>query len=189
MCEIIVIGASLGGLNALEAVLPELPRDLPLPVVIVQHRSRETDESLLRTLARKCPLDMIEPQDKQPLESGVIYLAPSDYHLLVERGLLTLSTEAPVRFSRPSIDALFQSAADAYGLGVLAVILTGAGDDGARGVTAVRRQGGQAIAQDPATAEAPSMPRAAISAGADQILPLSGIAGALSRAAQCSLLH
>lgn len=184
MCEIIVVGASLGGLNALGALLPRLPCDFPLPIVIAQHRARDADDALARLLAGACPLRVVEPQDKQAIAPGTVYLAPADYHLLVERGVLALSTEAPVQFSRPSIDVLFCSAADAYGPAVVGVVLTGSNPDGAAGAVHIRRKGGFVIAQDPAEAEAPAMPAAAVDAGVDQVLPLPEIAKALSRLAR-----
>jgi two-component system chemotaxis response regulator CheB len=182
--SLVVIGASRGGTRALEALRGALPADLPLPIVVVQHRHRDGDDALGETLRRSSALPVVEPDDKEPLSSGRIYLAPADYHLLVEPGALALSTDAPVAFSRPSSDVLFESAAATYGPGAVGVILTGANADGAAGARRVAERGGRVIVQDPAEAEAPAMPRAAIAAaGASEvrILPLAAIAAELAR--------
>src|SRR5690554_969399 len=109
--RLIVIGCSLGGLNALQVVLGGIPRGFGLPIVLVQHRGKHPDEALSRLLGAHCALPVREPQDKERIEAGHVYVAPADYHLLVERGTLALSTEAPVNYARPSIDVLFESAA------------------------------------------------------------------------------
>jgi two-component system chemotaxis response regulator CheB len=161
----------------MQVLLPGLAENFPWPVVVVQHRSREPGSELCKYLRRCCHRDIVEPEDKEPIMGGNIYLAPRDYHLLIERGNFALSTEAPVYFARPSIDVLFESAADAYGGGIVAVVLTGANGDGARGVARVKAAGGVAVVQEPATARAPEMPRAAIEAArVDCVLPLSEIA-------------
>lgn len=175
MYNIIVIGASLGGLHALNVVLSALPAAFKCPIVIVQHRKPDADEMLVALLQERCHLPVREAEDKDPLAPGRVYLAPSGYHLLVERGTLcvALSTEAPVNYARPSIDVLFESAARAYGARVVGVLLTGANEDGAAGMQAIKRAGGLTVAQDPADAEARTMPEAAIKIGAvDMILPL-----------------
>lgn len=159
---LVVMGASLGGLAAIRTVFQSLPADFPLPVVLVQHRRPSEDDSLREALAARSSLPVVEAEDKMPLEAGRAYLAPAAYHLLVEPGHLALSTEGPVRHSRPSIDVSFESAADAYGPGALAVVLTGSTDDGASGAAHVRARGGKVVAQDPATAESPVLPRAAL---------------------------
>jgi two-component system chemotaxis response regulator CheB len=169
--EIVVIGASAGGLKALQTLLGTLPATFLLPIVIVQHRSADTADLLRPMLQRYSALPVSEPEDKQGILPGRVYLAPADYHLLVEPGHFTLSLEEPVWSARPAIDVLFESAADAYGERTIGVILTGANRDGARGLAAIKRRGGLAIVQDPATATNPAMPTAA-SAGADRILPL-----------------
>ena len=169
--EIVVIGASAGGLKALQALLETLPATFLLPIVIVQHRSADTADLLRPMLQRSSALPVSEPEDKQGILPGRVYLAPADYHLLVEPGHFTLSLEEPVWSARPAIDVLFESAADAYGERTIGVILTGANRDGARGLAAIKRRGGLAIVQDPATATNPAMPTAA-SAGADRILSL-----------------
>lgn len=179
--EIIVIGTSFGGLGALETVLPALPRDLDLPVVVVQHRTRDTNHDLCAHLERRCALPVVEPNDKDEVRPGCIYLAPRNYHLLVEehggeRGF-ALSIDAPVMSARPSVDVLFESAADVYGAHTIGVILTGTNRDGAAGLRAIKRRGGYAIVEDPQTAAAASMPDAALrSVAPDRVLPLGRIA-------------
>jgi two-component system chemotaxis response regulator CheB len=180
--DLAVVGASLGGLHALSALLAALPATFPLPLVIVQHRGREADESLLSALRRASGLPLVEAEDKQMLQPGAVYLAPADYHLLVERGSLALSTEGPVLYARPAIDVLFESAADAYAERVIGVVLTGASADGAQGLAAIKARGGCAIVQEPADAECPVMPQAALDAApADYVLPLAEIAPLLIR--------
>jgi two-component system, chemotaxis family, protein-glutamate methylesterase/glutaminase len=181
--QVVVMGTSAGGLRALEAVLRRLPADFPLPIVAVQHRSKES-EAFAQVMQSLVALPVHEAEDKEPIEGPGVYLAPPDYHLLVEPGRLALSTDEPVGFSRPSIDVLFESAADAYGENVIAVLLTGANRDGSVGLARVREVGGFAIVQDPRTAESPEMPSAAIACGAvDQVVPLERIAGELVRRA------
>ncbi len=175
--EIVVIGASYGGLSALQILLPELAPEFPLPVVVVQHRRKEADDGLCEYLRRRCPLPLTEPNDKEKVEPGRVYLAPRDYHLLIEESIFALSTESPVGFARPSIDVLFESAADIYHDRVVGVILTGANRDGARGLAKIKAFGGLTVVQDPQSAESRSMPEAAISATTvDRILPLAEIA-------------
>ncbi len=175
--RVVVVGTSTGGLAAMQVLLPGLAEGFPWPVVIVQHRSKEQGSELCKYLQRCCRRNVSEPEDKEPIMAGRVYLAPRDYHLLVERGNFALSTEAPVYFARPSIDVLFESAADAYGAGVVGVVLTGANGDGARGLARIKAAGGVAVVQEPATARAPEMPRAAIGAAAvDRVLPLPEIA-------------
>jgi two-component system chemotaxis response regulator CheB len=161
----VVIGASAGGVQALLALLPQLPGDFPLPVLVVLHVPADRSNVLAPLFATKCALTVKEAEDKEPALPGVVYFAPSDYHLLVEAdGALALSSDEPVNYSRPSIDVLFESAADAYGSGLVGVILTGANEDGALGLRAVEVAGGCAIVEDPALAYAPSMPAAACGA-------------------------
>lgn len=174
---LIAIGTSLGGLNALLSVVRQLPRDLPVPIVVVQHRGVSPAAGLVNLLQQSTALTVVEAEDKTALEAGVVYVAPADYHLLVEdRASLALSTEAPVRSARPSIDVLFESAADAYGDALVGVLLTGASADGAAGLVRVKQRGGRAIVQDPVTAECATMPSAGIAATAvDYVLPLECI--------------
>lgn len=177
--RIVVVGASLGGLRALSALLHGLPAGFGLPVVVVQHRAPGND-GLAAFLQGYSALAVVEAEDKHHLAPGGVYLAPPDYHLLVDSVQLVLSTDAPVSFARPSIDVLFESAADAHGRGAVGVILTGASDDGAAGLARIRRRGGLGIVQDPEEAACAVMPRAALAAaGADRVLPLAAIAQAL----------
>jgi two-component system chemotaxis response regulator CheB len=175
--ELVAIGTSLGGLNALVAILRALPGELPVPIVVVQHRGANADGSLADVLQDHTPLRVVEADDKARLEPATVYIAPADYHLLVEdRGTLALSTDAPVRSARPSIDVLFETASDAYGPALLGVLLTGASADGAAGLARVKARGGRAIVQDPGTAECATMPAAGIAAAAvDYILPIERI--------------
>jgi two-component system, chemotaxis family, protein-glutamate methylesterase/glutaminase len=174
--EIVVIGASAGGLGALGRLLPILPAGFPCPVAIVLH-VHETQDDLSQSLCRACAMKVKEAEDKEPAEPGVCYLAPADYHLLVESDrTFSLSKDEKVNHSRPSIDVLFESAAASCGRGAVAVLLTGASRDGAGGLAAVRANGGTAVIQDPATAEHPFMPNAGLeTAGADQLLEIEAI--------------
>jgi len=179
---IVVVGCSLGGLDALRRLLGGLPAGFPLPVAIVQHRA--PDGGPLALLAAVSALPVCEPADKQPLEPGVVYLAPADYHLLVDGPHFALSTAPPVTMARPSVDMLFESAADTFGPGVVAVVLTGANHDGAAGAARVKARGGVLIVQDPGEAAAPGMPAAAIAQTTpDAVLPIDAIASALARRA------
>ena len=161
-----------------------LAADFPLPIVIVQHRGADWDgqqSQLTRLLQLHCALPVVEANDKEPLTGGRVYLAPPDYHLLVDAGRLALSVDERVQHARPSVDVLFESAADSYREGVLGVVLTGASGDGAHGAACIKRRGGNVVAQDPRDAEAPTMPEAAIAAGAvDRVLPLGEIAAFLN---------
>ena len=175
---LVAIGTSLGGLNALTALLQSLPGSFPVPIVVVQHRTISPDGGgLTHLLQDHARLRVVEADDKMPLEPGTVYIAPADYHLLIEEpGLLALSTDPPVRAARPSIDVLFQTASEAYGPALLAVLLTGASADGAEGLATVKWRGGRAIVEDPATAECKTMPAAGLAATAvDYVLPLSKI--------------
>ncbi len=174
--EIVTIGCSMGGMQALQTIFETLPDDFPLPITVVQHRYRTSNEGLPAFLRRHTKLEVVDTVDKQWIRPGTVYLAPANYHLLVERGELSLSVDEKVEYSRPSIDVLFESAADAYGPGVIGVVLTGANADGARGAARIKKRGGFVIAQDPRTAESPAMPQAAIDAArVDRILPLDRI--------------
>lgn len=175
--EIIVLGVSTGGFKALEVVLSKLPQDFNLPLVIVQHRKKDPDDFFIEYMNGKTSLHIKEAEDKEEIKPGVGYIAPPDYHLLVERNhTLSLSVDSPLKYARPSIDILFESAAEAYESKVAGVVLTGASDDGSEGLKKIRECGGMAIIQNPATAEAPIMPESAIKiAGADHILSLENI--------------
>jgi two-component system chemotaxis response regulator CheB len=179
---LIVVGASLGGFHALEVLLANLPGDFPLPIAVVQHRSSDSDELLPGLLQRKSRLAVVEAEDKQAIIPGRVFIAPANYHLLIEEGHFALSTEGPVQFARPSVDVLFESAADAYREKVVAVLLSGSNSDGARGIALVKEYGGLAIVQDPASAESSHMPQAAIAAARiDKVLPLPEIARFLGK--------
>ena len=163
--ELVVIGSSNGGARTLPWLLGDLPPDFPAAVVAVQHRGPEAEVGGLASFLRsRSALPVREAEDNQPIESGVVYLAPADYHLLVEDARFALSTEAPLMHARPSIDVLFESAAEAYGDRLVGVILTGTGRDGAAGLRRIWRRGGFTIVQDPATCECHEMPEAAIAA-------------------------
>lgn len=180
--ELIVVGTSLGGLAALEVLLRGLPETLPVPIAIVQHRRPGNGQGLMNLLQQFTPLRVSEPEDKEPVLPGHVYLAPPDYHLLLEHGTFALSTDLPISYARPSIDALFESAALAYRDRVVAVALTCSNEDGARGVAAIEGAGGLVLIQDPATAESPVLPRTAIQVTrASQVLPLQDIAPLLGR--------
>jgi two-component system, chemotaxis family, protein-glutamate methylesterase/glutaminase len=163
--EVVAIGASWGGLDALRAILRDLPAELDAAVVIAQHRSPDSHPTAMRDLLGAATrMRVIEAGDKDELRAGVAYIAAPDYHLLVEPGLVTLSTDEPVLYARPSIDVLFETAAESYRERCIGVILTGANDDGARGLARVVELGGTAIVEDPETARRDEMPRAALRA-------------------------
>jgi len=175
--EIAVIGTSWGGLAALHQILGALPSSFRLPVVVVQHRHKDSGQFLPRVLQDDTSLCVCDVEDKAPIIGGNIYIAPANYHVLVERGHLSLSTDDPVAFSRPSIDVTFISAADAYRQGVVGIVLTGANSDGARGLKRVSDRGGLAIVQRPETAESSIMPAAALRhVPAARVLTLAEIA-------------
>jgi len=179
----IVIGGSAGALEALGALLPALPSGFPAPVFIVLHLPRDVPSMLAEIFAAKCALPITEAEDKEPIRPGTIYFAPPDYHLLIEQGpYLALSVDDPVNLSRPSIDVLFESAADVYGRSLLAIILSGASADGAAGLAAVRSAGGFTIVQDPRSAAMPLMTTSALErCQADCVLALDQIAALLRR--------
>jgi two-component system chemotaxis response regulator CheB len=175
--ELIVIGTSWGGLDAVSRLLKGLHDDVRQPIVVAQHRSADSEEgALARLLSHHTRRVVSDPDDKTPLERDHVYVAPPDYHVLVEAGHLALSTDAPVQYARPSIDVLFESAADAYADRAVGIVLTGANADGAHGLAAIKRCGGVAIVQDPATSERRAMPDAAIAATqADAVLAIEEI--------------
>jgi two-component system, chemotaxis family, protein-glutamate methylesterase/glutaminase len=176
----ITIGASWGGLKAVQILLAGLPPAFPMPLAVVLHRHRETDDLLSAVLQKHSPLPVIEAVDKMPIQSGCVFVAPADYHLLVEPVYFSLSTDEPVQHARPSIDVLFESAADVFGAMVIGVVLTGASQDGARGAAQIQRRGGTVIVQDPATAASSIMPAAALAATQTPFIqPLHQIAAML----------
>ena len=176
-CDLVVVGSSWGGLHALGRLLSDLPPDFDPAVVIAQHRHPDSQHGTLQLLLqRETARPVVEAEDKLAIEPRKVYVAPPDYHLLVERGSLALSVDDRVSFARPSIDVMFESAADAYGDRLIGIILTGANEDGARGLARIKELGGVALIQDPAAAARRAMPDAAIAATvADAILPLEEI--------------
>lgn len=163
--KVAVVGASAGAVQALLTILPALPARFALPVLVVVHIPPDRDNMLVPLLQSKCRITVKEAEDKEPIEDGVVYFAPSDYHMLVETNQsLALSTDEAVNFSRPSIDVLFESAADAFGAEVVGVILTGANHDGAAGLRKIHAAGGMTIVQDRTEAYATAMPDAALRA-------------------------
>ena len=180
--ELIVIGASWGGFQAVGTLLGQFDGELGAAVAVAQHRAPDWGSTrLVERLGESSALPVREVDDKDDLAAGRVYLAPADYHLLVEPGALSLSVDDPVRHSRPSIDVLFESAADAYGAAIVAVVLTGANDDGAAGVRAVRAAGGTIVVQDPSEAERREMPAAALATGAaDHVVRLAEVARLLN---------
>ena len=177
MYELIVIGTSFGGLVAVSRLLDGLHEDVHQPIVVAQHRPVESHQGgLARLLGYHTGRVVCDPDDKTTLEPDHVYLAPPDYHLLVESGYFALSTDAPVQYARPSIDVLFESVADAYAERVVGIVLTGANAHGANGLARIKACGGVAIVQDPATSERRAMPDAAIAATTtDAVLPIEEI--------------
>ena len=175
--EIVVVGTSTGGLKALQTLLSGLPAGFPLPIVIVQHRRKDSESGLCEFLSQWSSVPVTEPEDKEPVRQGQAYLAPRDYHLLIENQSFALSTDPAVGFARPSIDMLFESAAEEYKERTIGVVLTGANRDGARGLAAIKSHGGLTLVEDPASAACGEMPEAAIALIKPHwILPLEEIA-------------
>jgi two-component system, chemotaxis family, protein-glutamate methylesterase/glutaminase len=178
--EAIVIGVSAGGLQALKTMLPALPSSFPVPVIIVQHISDHSDGFMVEYMNHASKITVKEAEDKEPICSGIIYLAPPGYHLLIEpERIFGLSVDARVNYSCPSIDVLFQSAAEVFGESLIGIVLTGANADGANGLKVIKEHGGLAIVQNPETAESATMPKAALNAvkadyaiDLEQIVPL-----------------
>jgi len=175
--DAVVMGASAGGIQALSVLLPALPASLRAPVFIVLHIPRDRPSLLTDIFSRKCAVPVREAEDKEPVVPGTVYFAPANYHLLVDQGpQLALSADDPVYHSRPSIDVLFESAADVYADRLLGVILTGANEDGASGLAAVHDQGGVTVVEHPETSFSPQMALAALKMRpADLVLPLPQI--------------
>lgn len=179
--RLIVIGVSAGGFNALKRLLGALPAAFPLPLIIVQHQRPGHEGQLAVQLDRVSPLRVKEADPGEELRPATAYLAPANYHLLIERdGTVALSVDQQVCYARPSVDVLFQSAALAYGSAVIGVVLTGANHDGSAGLQAIKEHGGIAIVQDPDDAEVSQMPLSALrSVAADHIVPLDRLPGLL----------
>ncbi|MEI6948727.1 chemotaxis protein CheB [Paraflavisolibacter sp. H34] len=164
--EAVVIGVSAGGLQLLGKLLERLPPEFRLPLIVVQHRAPESSEQLEQVLQARCRLRVKQADEKEPILGGTAYFAPPDYHLLVETDrTFSLSYDPPVNFSRPSIDVLFETAAATYDSRLVAIILTGASNDGTEGIRQVKSRGGLTIAQNPETAPYPYMPQSAINSG------------------------
>jgi len=187
-CEALVVGGSAGAVEALNQLLPAVSEAARVPVVVVVHLPPNRPSLLTEVFAVRCAVPVREPEDKQPIAAGCIWFAPPNYHLLLEVDRsFAFSTDLPVNFSRPSIDVLFESAADLFREALCCVVLTGANEDGARGASSVRRRGGLVIVQDPSCAEATQMPIAAIASANPQVvatLPeIAELIGLLTRAA------
>jgi two-component system chemotaxis response regulator CheB len=163
--HLVVVGASWGGLDAIRIILQGLPAELDAAVVVAQHRSPESHPTAFRDLLGAVTrLKVCEAGDKDELQPGTVYIAAPDYHLLIDERTVSLSTDEPVQFARPSIDVLFESAAEAYRERCIGVVLTGANADGSRGLQRVVELGGTALIEDPETAKRDEMPRAAVAA-------------------------
>jgi two-component system, chemotaxis family, protein-glutamate methylesterase/glutaminase len=181
MYDLVCMGASWGGLEAVGEVLATLPAEFDLPVAIALHRHPDSQaETLAELLQAKTDRPVLDVDDKMPIAPRHVYIAPPNYHLLVERGSFALSVDEHIQYARPSIDVLFETAADAYGAGVIGIILTGANADGALGLARIKKAGGVAVIQDPLGAARRTMPDAAIAATvADAVLPVDEIANFL----------
>jgi two-component system, chemotaxis family, protein-glutamate methylesterase/glutaminase len=176
----IVVGGSLGGMQSVQSILTALPANFALPIVIALHRPPDDEDMLTPLLRRGCALRVSEVIDKEPIQAGRIYVAPADYHVLIEPDCLSLSVDERVNHARPSIDVLFESAALVHGGRAIGVIVSGAGADGARGAAAIERSGGTVLIESPATAVRSDMPAAALAATAESLnLPLSQIVATL----------
>lgn len=173
-CEVVVMGGSMGGTTATQAVLRGLDGEFTKPLLIALHRHSTSTEVFARVLEKATDREVFDAEDGMPIRPGKVYVAPADYHLLLERGVCRLSVDDRVQFVRPSIDVLFESAADAYGERVIGIVLTGANEDGAAGARAIKKKRGVVIVQDPLTAESPAMPNAAVPS-ADVVLALDDI--------------
>lgn len=175
--EAIVIGTSAGGLHALTKILQALPQNYPLPIIIVQHRSKDERELLEKILSHKCKIKIRQVEEKERIQKSTAYLAPPNYHILIERNFtFSLSNDSPVNYSRPSIDVLFQTAANAYGNKLIGIVLTGANRDGSNGIKKIKEKGGVTIVQNPDSAEFNTMPLEAIASGyADYVFDLDEI--------------
>lgn len=179
--DAVVVGGSAGALEALQVLLPALPLGFSAAVLVVLHMQRQRPSLLTQVFAPRCALPVGEAQHGSPVEPGTIVFAPPDYHLLVDAGpRLCLSVDAPVHYSRPAIDVLFESAADQFGEHLVGVLLSGANADGAAGLAAIGRLGGTTMVQSPSSSQAQAMPRAGLAALAvDHVLPPSGLAATL----------
>ncbi|MBT3878078.1 MAG: chemotaxis protein CheB [Candidatus Scalindua sp.] len=175
--KVIVIGVSTGGIKALKTILSVLPSKFELSVIIVMHRHKDADGYLEQLLDNECKMRVKQADEKEEITAGVVYVAPPNYHLLIEDdGVFSMSVEGAVNYARPSVDVVFESAAEVYGKGLIGVVLTGANKDGSQGLKIIKEAGGLAIVQKPETSEVSDMPRAAIAAvKPDYVLPLEKI--------------
>jgi two-component system, chemotaxis family, protein-glutamate methylesterase/glutaminase len=173
----VVIGASAGGMDAIKKILSNLPKKTSLPVIIVQHISSRSDSYWIKILNKECELKVKEADEKEIIANGVVYIAPPGYHLMIEKDFtFSLASDERVNYSRPSIDVLFETAADAYKETLIGIVLTGANADGAEGLRIIKEKGGLTIVQDPETSEVKAMPKAAIKVAKPlYILPLAKI--------------
>ena len=175
--QFLAVGTSLGGFDALKAVLGALPNDFPLPIAVVQHRSSDDSGAFAGLLSSHTQLRVTEIEDKDPIKAGHVYICPSNYHLLIDDRHFALSMDAPVLHARPSIDVFFESVAESFRDRVIALLLTGMSKDGTTGLKRIKEYGGFVVVQDPLAAEGHIMPQAAIaSVTVDKILPLQEIA-------------
>jgi two-component system chemotaxis response regulator CheB len=178
--DIVAIGSSAGGIKALEIILSALPKDFPVPILIVQHLDPHHKSLIVDIMQRHSKLRVIEAIDGDTMKPSTVYIAPPNRHLLVNEGNIQLTSTAFFHFSRPSIDLLFESIAATFGERAIGIILTGSGQDGSMGIKAIKETGGTTIAQDEATSEYGSMPQSAISTGmVDLVLPIQEIAPAI----------
>ena len=175
--KVIVIGVSTGGTQALKTILSVLPSQFALSVVVVMHRHKDADGYLEQLLNNECKIRVKQADEKEKIKAGVVYVAPPNYHLLIEDdGTFSMSIAGAVNYARPSVDVVFESAAEVYGKGLIGVILTGANKDGSQGLKKIKEAGGLAIVQTPETSEVSEMPGAAIAAvKPDYVLPLEKI--------------
>lgn len=175
--EAIVIGVSSGGMNVLKIISSSLPVHFNIPIIIVQHLSAHSDSHWIKLLNEKSHLNVTEADEKEKIKKGNIYIAPPNYHLLIEKDkTFSLTIDERVNFARPSIDVLFESAAEAYTNKLIGIVLTGSNSDGSKGIKRIKDCGGLVIIQDPETAESEYMPKSAIATIVpDYILPLEDI--------------
>ena len=175
--EAIVIGVSSGGMNAMKIIFSQLPKEFNIPIIIVQHIGSNSENMWIKLLNDKSNIELKEADEKEKIEKGKVYVAPANYHLLIERNkTFTLTIDERVNYARPSIDVLFETAAEAYKNKLIGVVLTGSNNDGTLGLKRIKECGGLTIVQDPDTAESYFMPASAIaSIKPDHILPLEEI--------------
>ncbi|QDK81742.1 chemotaxis protein CheB [Spirosoma sp. KCTC 42546] len=176
-CNVVLIGGSTGSIDVLLKLLPALKPSLSFALIIILHRKNTADSTLANLFSLKTSLPLKEVDDKDVIEPGAIYLAPADYHLLIEQdGTFSLDDSEKVNYSRPSIDVTFESAADVYGPSLVGILLSGANADGTNGLNAIKRAGGMSVVQQPETAQVAFMPQQAIlSAPVDYVLDIKGL--------------